>query len=152
MKGPLKTPSNVITTELLSEKGFSEDYDKNFLIAKPNKKEKYLCNPRSPEVLLASSEASGFLGNNSLIKGRSPNTHITVKPVALMEHLIKLFSKEGSVVLDPFMGSGSTGLACIKHNRRFIGVERNKEYYEISCQRLWNEIKKTKACFHRGEV
>ena len=73
MKGPLKTPSNVITTELLSEKGFSEDYDKNFLIAKPNKKEKYLYysaiadNARSPEVLhsalaeLASSEASGPL-------------------------------------------------------------------------------------------
>ena len=148
MKGPLKTPSNVITTELLSEKGFSEDYDKNFLIAKPNKKEKYLYysaiadNARSPEVLhsalaeLASSEASGSLGNNSLIKGRSSNTHITVKPIALMEHLIKLFSKEGSVVLDPFMGSGSTGLACITQNRKFIGIEKNKEYYDISCNRL----------------
>ena len=148
MKGPLKTPSNVITTELLSEKGFSEDYDKNFLIAKPNKKEKYLCysataeNLRSPEVLLGSSEASGSLirrqpsGNNSLIKGRSSNTHITVKPIALMEHLIKLFSKEGSVVLDPFMGSGSTGLACITQNRKFIGIEKNKEYYDISCNRL----------------
>jgi site-specific DNA-methyltransferase (adenine-specific) len=63
------------------------------------------------------------------------NTHITVKPVALIEHLIRLFSKEGSLVVDPFLGSGTTALACKKTNRRCIGIELNKEYYEICLDR-----------------
>ena len=63
------------------------------------------------------------------------NTHITVKPIELMEHLVKLFSKSGATVLDPFLGSGTTAIACKNTNRKCIGIELNKEYYDISVDR-----------------
>jgi len=52
-----------------------------------------------------------------------------------MEHLIKLFSKENSLVVDPFLGSGTTALACKNTKRKCIGIELNKEYYDISVLR-----------------
>ena len=64
------------------------------------------------------------------------NTHITVKPLKLIEHLIRLFSKENSLIVDPFLGSGTTALACKNTNRRCIGIELNKEYYDISIERI----------------
>lgn len=64
------------------------------------------------------------------------NNHPTVKPVKLMEYLIKLVSPEGSTVLDCFLGSGTTGVACAKLNRNFIGIELNPEYIEIAEKRL----------------
>ena len=65
--------------------------------------------------------------------------HSTEKPVALMEWLLKYYSKEGDVVLDPTMGSGSTGVACKNMNRNFIGIEMNDEIYEVACKRVWGE-------------
>ena len=62
--------------------------------------------------------------------------HSTEKPVALMEWLLKYFSKEGDVVLDPTMGSGSTGVACKNMNRNFIGIELDPEIYEIAVNRI----------------
>lgn len=64
------------------------------------------------------------------------NNHPTVKPIALMEYLVKLVSKEGATVLDPFMGSGSTGIACKNLGRNFIGVERDEEYIKIAEARI----------------
>lgn len=66
----------------------------------------------------------------------SSNNHPTVKPVALMEYLINMVSKEGATILDPFMGSGSTGVAC--KNRNFIGIEMEKDYIEIAKARINN--------------
>tara|TARA_R110000796_G_scaffold41753_2_gene103310 strand:+ start:377 stop:1216 length:840 start_codon:yes stop_codon:yes gene_type:complete len=62
--------------------------------------------------------------------------HSTEKPVALMEYLLKYFSKEGDVVLDPTMGSGSTGVACKNMNRNFIGMEMDPEIYEVAVNRI----------------
>ena len=62
--------------------------------------------------------------------------HITVKPVCLIAHLIKLFTRTGQTVLDPFLGSGSHGVAAIESNRRFIGFEIEKKYYEIASKRI----------------
>ena len=61
----------------------------------------------------------------------SENTHITVKPIALMEHLVKLFSKKGSLVVDPFLGSGTTAIACKNTNRRCLDVKliQNIKYF-----------------------
>jgi site-specific DNA-methyltransferase (adenine-specific) len=53
--------------------------------------------------------------------------HSTQKPLTLMEFLVKSYSREEETVLDCFMGSGSTAIACIKHNRRFVGIERDKK-------------------------
>lgn len=64
------------------------------------------------------------------------NSHPTVKPIALMEYLVKLVSREGQVVLDPFMGSGTTGMACKKLDREFIGIEMMPEYMEIAKCRI----------------
>jgi len=62
--------------------------------------------------------------------------HPTQKPVPLMEWLIKTYSNEGDTVLDNCMGSGSTGVAAIKLNRKFIGMEYDREYYNIAQNRL----------------
>ena len=62
--------------------------------------------------------------------------HSTEKPVALMEWLLKYYSKEGDTVLDPTMGSGSTGVACKNMNRNFIGIEKDPEIYDIAVNRI----------------
>lgn len=64
--------------------------------------------------------------------------HPTQKPVELLEYLIKTYTDENEVVLDNCMGSGSTGVACLKTNRRFIGMELNEEYFEIAQTRIKN--------------
>lgn len=64
------------------------------------------------------------------------NKHPTVKPVALMEYLVKLVSREGAVVLDPFCGSGTTGVACVNLGRDFIGIERDPAYFELMKTRI----------------
>lgn len=69
-------------------------------------------------------------------KGKTGNFHATVKPTKLMEYLIKLVTPKNGIVLDPFMGSGSTGKAAIKNNFGFIGIEREKEYFEIAKNRI----------------
>lgn len=64
--------------------------------------------------------------------------HPTQKPVALLEYLIKTYTSKGEVVLDNCMGSGSTGVACVNTNRRFIGIEKDNNYFEIAKQRINN--------------
>ena len=63
--------------------------------------------------------------------------HPTQKPVKLLEYLIKTYTNEGMTVLDNTMGSGSTGVACKNTNRNFIGIELDKNYFEIAKQRLY---------------
>ena len=68
--------------------------------------------------------------------GTEKNIHPTVKPIKLMSYLITLFTREGDYVLDPFMGSGTTGLACKLLNREFIGIDFTEEYCKIAEERL----------------
>ena len=74
----------------------------------------------------------------SIIKQNRDRTslHPTQKPVALMEYLIKTYTNEGETVLDFCMGSGTTGVACRNLNRDFIGIEKEKEYFEIAVNRI----------------
>ncbi|MGL5776003.1 MAG: DNA-methyltransferase, partial [Aeromonas veronii] len=62
--------------------------------------------------------------------------HPTQKPVALMEYLVRTYTSEGGVVLDNCMGSGTTGVACMNTGRRFIGIERDSNYYDIAVNRI----------------
>ena len=71
--------------------------------------------------------------------GSEPSPHPTTKPLALMAELVSLFSDPGELVLDPFAGSGSTGVACGQLGRRFQGFELDAGYYEIACRRLRGE-------------
>ena len=66
------------------------------------------------------------------------NTHPTVKPVELMRYLVRLVTPKGGLVLDPFMGSGSTGMAAREEDFQFVGIERELEYYEIAKARIKN--------------
>jgi len=62
--------------------------------------------------------------------------HPTQKPVAIIEYLIKTYSNENDIVLDFCMGSGTTAIAAINTNRKYIGFENNKEYYDLSLERI----------------
>ena len=53
-----------------------------------------------------------------------------------MEYLVKTYTNENEIVLDNTMGSGTTGLACLKTNRQFIGIEKEKQYYDVAVRRL----------------
>jgi site-specific DNA-methyltransferase (adenine-specific) len=96
-----------VPANLITTEEFNETYDKNFLVSKPGKSEKGI-----------------------------ENTHITVKPLALMEHLVQLFSKKKALVVDPFVGSGTTALACKNTGRNCVGIEINEEYYQIALKRV----------------
>ena len=67
--------------------------------------------------------------------------HESMKPVELLEQYILLSSNENDVVLDPFMGSGSTGVACRNTNRNYIGIELNEDYFDVAKERI-NNIEK----------
>ena len=69
----------------------------------------------------------------------SKKLHPTQKPVGLIRYLIRTYTNEGDIVLDNCVGSGTTAIASIKENRHFIGMELNKEYYDIACERIKKE-------------
>ena len=73
------------------------------------------------------------------------NEHLTVKPVALLEHLIQLFTLPGQTVLDPFLGSGSTALAAVNTERQCIGIEIERTYVRIAQDRLAAAVSQPKA-------
>lgn len=91
----------------------------------------------------------GAVLSSILIANREHYTmeHPTQKPQQLMENLIKLVSSENMVILDPFMGGGSTGVACMNLNRDFIGIEIDRDYFEIA----ENRIEKNKDLFNKWE-
>jgi len=62
--------------------------------------------------------------------------HKTQKPTTMMDWILKYYSKEGDTILDPTMGSGSTGVSCKSMNREFIGIEMDEEIYKVACERL----------------
>jgi hypothetical protein len=71
---------------------------------------------------------------------QSSKVHRTQKPIALLEEWCRLFSDSGETICDPYMGSGTTGVACIRTHRRFIGIEINPEYYAIAKRRCIEEL------------
>lgn len=70
------------------------------------------------------------------LKDKNKYGHPTIKPLDITEKIIRNSSKSGQVILDPFMGSGTTGVACQNLNRDFIGIELDKEYFEIAKKRM----------------
>jgi len=80
--------------------------------------------------------------------GKGKNTHPTVKPTELMRYLCRLVTPKGGIVLDPFMGSGSTGKAAILEGFHFVGIELDPEYFEIACARIEKAVRdKNKELF-----
>jgi DNA modification methylase len=66
--------------------------------------------------------------------------HPTQKPVDLLQSMVRVVAPEGGLVVDPFCGSGTTGVACVREGRRFLGVERDPEYCEVARKRLGGEV------------
>ena len=87
---------------------------------------------------------------NRVALGKS--LHPTEKPVALLEYLIKSYTRESELILDNCMGSGSTGVACINTNRNFIGIEKNNYYFEIAKKRLEEAEKDKETMLDFGEA
>lgn len=73
------------------------------------------------------------------IGGVKEYNHPALKPLEPILNMIQIGSDENDVVLDPFMGSGTTGVACIKTNRKFIGVEKNEEFFNMAVERITKE-------------
>lgn len=82
----------------------------------------------------------------SIMKTNQKGQHPTQKPAALMEYLIKTYTKENETVLDFTMGSGTTGVACENLNRNFIGIEMNDKYFDISEKRI-KDVQLSKGLF-----
>ena len=83
---------------------------------------------------------------------REGNYHPTIKPVALMRHLVRLVTPVGGVCLDPFMGSGTTGVACEIEGFGFVGIEKEEEYFRIARERLGNNDSETHLYDHEKEA
>ena len=81
-------------------------------------------------------DATGFPHSVLEFSTEMKNVHPTAKPVALMEYLVRTYTREGDVVLDNTMGSGTTGVACVQAGRDFIGIERDADYFEIAKSRI----------------
>jgi site-specific DNA-methyltransferase (adenine-specific) len=73
-------------------------------------------------------------------KGQNNTGHPTGKPLGLFADFVSDFTDSGETILDPFMGSGTTGVACIRAGRKFIGIEREPKYFEIAKKRIQDEL------------
>lgn len=131
-------------------------FGKNKIKYNPQKTQRY----KPVKVRNYSKGNSPYLLNNSgtdqnerIYKDINPNTiilgkweankgklHPTQKPVSLFEYLIKTYTNEGDLVLDPTIGSGTTAIAALNTNRKFIGIEKDPDYYQKACERVEKHI------------
>ena len=164
------TDNNEKKNDVISDKTFTDSHlgaSKFFYVAKPSKKEKDFgmtneINNQSVKFVkggLKCEICNKWKNSGSPCKCDEPqfieqpfnstpnkNNHPTVKPIKLMEYLVKLVTPKGGTTLDPFMGSGTTGIAALNNGFNFIGIEMSYDYMEISKQRIkaWTEPKQTK--------
>lgn len=136
-------PANVITdgsTEILEQfPPSARDCIRFFYAAKADKAEREYGLEDAPKTRRAGTCGDG-VGNCPRVNGERPNEraniHPTVKPVELMRWLCRLITPPGGTVLEPFMGSGSTGIAALRENMHFVGIEQSREYFEIARRRI----------------
>ena len=145
---PLKKHENI----LVFSKGKTSNGNKNNMIYNPqglveiNKKKKSVNQGNNTIVGNRPSRNKEYICKytgypNSLLefKNESKQVHPTQKPTDLLEYLIKTYTNENETVLDFTMGSGSTGVACMNTNRKFIGIELDENYFEIAKERIENK-------------
>ncbi len=110
-----------------------------FYCAKASKSERnFGCEEVEPKQQDESRKEGNPGGDNPRNRGLKEriNNHPTVKPIKLMKYLVKLVSRKGAIILDPFLGSGTTAVACLKTGREFIGIEKEEEYIKIAEARI----------------
>ena len=86
-------------------------------------------------------EKTGYPSNILYYNLDADKYHPTQKPIDLLEYLIKTYTLENEIVLDNCMGSGSTGVACMNINRKFIGIELDEKYFDISINRIFENYR-----------
>lgn len=86
--------------------------------------------------LSATYEIPEIVGGLTPKSEKKVSSHPTQKPIYVMEWIVKRLSNENDLILDPFTGSGSTGVACVNTNRKFIGIELEEKYFDIAKQRI----------------
>ena len=91
----------------------------------------------------------GFKQQGFITESKDKRVHPTQKPTELLQMILNDYGRDGITVLDPFMGSGSTGVACINTGRNFIGIELDEHYYEVAERRI---AEAAAAAAHGGEV
>ena len=148
-------PSNIMHDGSGIIKELFEDKSKYFYCAKTSKAER-------------NQGLDNFIKKNKVFNGQSPNAskdmkgveqkfttkpsaniHPTVKPIKLMKYLCRLITPKGGTILDPFMGSGSTGMAAKEENFEFVGIEKEEEYFNIATARIESvETKSTLEGFY----
>ena len=106
MKSGVGENKNMDTANVMTNEKISDLIDSTFLVGKPTKSEK---------------------GEDT--------KHVSVKPLEIMRHIVRITVPEGGLVLDPFNGSGTTGIAALLENRNFIGYEKAEEYFIQSQKR-----------------
>ncbi len=119
--------------------GSRRKYPNNFLITKSleNCPSQVLEKQGGVSSSIKAFEAPFYYASRASRKERfSFNTHSTVKPLKLMRYLCEMITPPGGRVLDPFMGSGTTGVACLEKNFSFTGIEQDKAYFSIAQRRL----------------
>jgi len=152
-------PSNVMHDGSDSIKELFEDKSRYFYCAKtskvernqgldnlPTKKASSMPGRRNPDDMKDSKIDNDVTGRFVTEK---KNIHPTVKPIKLMKYLCRLITPKGGTVLDPFMGSGSTGMAAKEENFEFVGIEKEEEYFNIATARIESvETKSTLEGFY----
>ena len=116
--------------------------EKNMGLDNLEKKQK-IYNGQSPE---SSKDMKGV--EKKFTTQPSQNIHPTVKPIQLFSYLVTLGSRKDDVVLDPFMGSGTTPISCVTLDRKYLGIEREKEYFEIAEARVDKAINPSNLVEH----
>lgn len=104
--------------------------DMEFAVWAVKKKAKWIFNKPDDKPYLRA------MFTTSTVSGSEKLGHPTQKSIKLMEEIVKIHTNESETILDPFMGSGSTGEAALKHGRKFIGIEFDESYYEMAKKRL----------------
>ena len=153
-------PSNIMHDGSDSIKKLFEDKSRYFYCAKTSKAER---NQGLDNFPIKNKKGGGGTSNNVWYeddvnsasgkfgseKAPSKNVHPTVKPIKLMKYLCRLITPKGGTVLDPFMGSGSTGMAAKEENFDFVGIEKEEEYFNIASARIKSvETKSTLEGFY----
>ena len=152
-------PSNVMHDGSGSIKELFEDKSKYFYCAKtskaernqgldnlPIKKASSMPGRRNPDDMKDSKIDNDVTGR---FVTQKKNIHPTVKPIKLMKYLCRLITPKGGTILDPFMGSGSTGMAAKEENFEFVGIEKEEEYFNIASARIESvETKSTLEGFY----
>jgi len=131
-------PTNVILDKQASEQLEQQkaDVSRFFYCAKPSKSEREAGLGDMPLRKAGAMSGEETRPDRPANHPMRANHHPTVKPIDLMRYLARLITPKGGIVLDPFMGSGSTGCACALEGFGFIGIERELEYFEIAQRRI----------------